>query len=220
MRHKGMTLVELIVALAITSVILASAGRVMLISQEAIRIGAVEADLSHQATSICDRVANDLKDGLGTIDPTQNDPDAPPCSGVTVKQTANSKVTFTKNPTYERDAADGKYKKHTSEVTYELIHDTRTGKTFWYIQRTETRDGGTPATEVLTDCATKAGFIVNKMEDGKTFSVSVQLLRKVRYDDTVDGESTDTTTSDSWEINQNSLDYFMVLRSTAVHVNF
>jgi prepilin-type N-terminal cleavage/methylation domain-containing protein len=62
MRNRGMTMVELIVASAITAAIMAATYSVLATSRTALEQTAVEADLAAQAMSILDRIANDLKD--------------------------------------------------------------------------------------------------------------------------------------------------------------
>lgn len=67
---RGMTLVEIIVAMTVTTVVLLATSQVMLASQKAITLAAVEADLAAQAISVVDRIANEMKDGIkNTVDP-------------------------------------------------------------------------------------------------------------------------------------------------------
>ena len=72
---RGMTLVEIIVASAVTSVVLMAVTQVMFVSRQAIVQTAVECDLAAQAVSVADRIANELKDGvLSTVTPTGTTP--------------------------------------------------------------------------------------------------------------------------------------------------
>lgn len=69
-RNSGLSLIELIVACGIATVILIATSQVMISSQEALQLTAVEADLAAQALSVIDRIANDLKDAKSsTISP-------------------------------------------------------------------------------------------------------------------------------------------------------
>jgi hypothetical protein len=65
---RGMTLIEIIVATAVTTTVLMAVTQVMLVSRQAINLTAIECDLAAQAVSVSDRIANELKDGvLNTI---------------------------------------------------------------------------------------------------------------------------------------------------------
>jgi prepilin-type N-terminal cleavage/methylation domain-containing protein len=74
---RGFTLVELMVACAITATVLIATSQVLLQSQKALQMTAVEADLAAQAMSLADRIANDLKEAkASTVSPQSTNQNA------------------------------------------------------------------------------------------------------------------------------------------------
>jgi len=66
MRTRGLTIVELMVAMAITGVVMTATSQVMMASQDAITVAALESELSALVLNACDRVANDVKDAVAS----------------------------------------------------------------------------------------------------------------------------------------------------------
>lgn len=135
-RNSGVTLAELMVAMAITTTILLATAQVMRASQQAIRVTAIEADLSVQAMNIVDRIANDLKDGItGSVSPNQ--------------ASDSSSLSFWKCAGY---GAGGML--HSNTITYEQWADPSCGAGTLTVRRTENGQ----STD-LTDALTPNGLI-------------------------------------------------------------
>lgn len=219
MRHRGMTMVEVMVAMAITSVILMATNRVMMSSQRAIRVAAIEADLSQQAMSVCDRIADDLKDAIKTSVVTANT--------ISVNgDSVTTDISFKKCVGYEK-VGGVLTQVQSNQISYQLVTEVRQGKTVWIIRRTEAAPGGNQIVD-LTDSATAIGLHFFQ-SPATVYSVSVQLIREVLTDAINDATSTAVTAqdaatsgyvSDLWKYNQNNLNYFLLQRTTMVHVNF
>jgi len=99
---RGFTLLELMVAISILTVVLLSIGQVLTISQAAIQEAALQAELEAHATLIMDRIANDVKEsGISVMQlfPTSGTPKTliqyQPCTGyVGAAPTYGPVVTF------------------------------------------------------------------------------------------------------------------------------
>src|SRR5688572_24302242 len=60
--YHGVTLVELLIAIIISSIALIATGTVTRMSQRALKVAAVQADLEATALNIVDNIANEIKD--------------------------------------------------------------------------------------------------------------------------------------------------------------
>jgi prepilin-type N-terminal cleavage/methylation domain-containing protein len=61
-KYRGVTLIELLIAIIISSVALLATGTVTRMSQQALKVAAVQADLEATALNIVDNIANEIKD--------------------------------------------------------------------------------------------------------------------------------------------------------------
>ena len=76
-QDRGFTVMEVIVASAISGLMLLAVSQVMLASQDAMRIAAIEADLAAQNALVLDRIASDLRDAVNNTVQIKDGPGGP-----------------------------------------------------------------------------------------------------------------------------------------------